>query len=128
MKTEKLKFRRHDLPLLRNEINNHLNSNGMMKKEYVMQVVESIRGLLVTLVPADVLISWGLTGFIATVFENMPALKFHVSGRMHTGFVIIALNGSNHYAVYLQNGTDTKCLHDEVCFDELGELLDCHIS
>lgn len=93
-----------------------------------MQVVESIRGLLVTLVPADVLISWGLTGFIATVFENMPALKFHVSGRMHTGFVIIALNGSNHYAVYLQNGTDTKCLHDEVCFDELGELLDCHIS
>ena len=93
-----------------------------------MQVVETIRELLVALVPADVLISWGLTGFIATVFENMPALKCHVSGRMHIGFVIIALNGSNHYAVYLQNGTDTKCLHDEVCFDELGELLDCHIS
>ena len=100
----------------------------MMKKEYVMQVVETIRELLVALVPTNVLISWGLKGFIATVFENMPALKFYVSGRMYTGFVIIALNGPNHYAVYLQNDTGTECVHDEVCFDELGELLDCHIS
>ena len=61
----------------------------MMKKEYVMQVVETIRELLVALVPTNALISWGLKGFIATVFENMPALKFYVSGRMYTGFVII---------------------------------------
>lgn len=99
-----------------------------MEEKYVMQIAQVIREQLVTFTPANVLMSWGMQGFTATIFKNMPALKFHVNGRLYVGFVIIALNGSDYYEVYLQNDTDIECLHDEVCFDELGELIDRRIE
>lgn len=95
-----------------------------MDKEYVMQVAETIRKQLVTLTEANVLMSWGIKRFIATVHRNMPALKFEVNGRLHAGNVIIALNGSDYYEVYLQNGKGTECINEEVCFDELGDVID----
>ena len=95
-----------------------------MDKEYVMQVVETIREQLVSLTPMPVLMSWGIKGFIATVHRNMPALKFKVNGRLHAGNVIISLNGSDYYEVYLQNGKGTECINEEVCFDELGDVID----
>lgn len=95
-----------------------------MDKEYVMQVAETIRKQLVTLTEANVLMSWGIKRFIATVHRNMPALKFEVNGRLHAGNVIIALNGSDYYEVYLQNAKGTECINEEVCFDELGDVID----
>ena len=65
---------------------------------------------------------------MATVFNDLPGLKFHVNGRLFQGEVLICLNGSDYYEVYLRNGTDIECLSDEVCFDELGELIDNHIE
>ena len=99
-----------------------------MEKEYVMQVAETIRRQLVTLTPTSVLLSWGIDKFIATVYKDMPALKFMVNGRLHKGYVIITLNGADYYEVYLRNGRDVQCLCDEVCFDELGNLIDEHIE
>lgn len=95
-----------------------------MDKEYVMQVAETIREQLVALTPASVLMSWGIKGFTATVHQNMPALKLKVNGRIHAGFVIVALNGSDYYEVYLQNDKGTECANEEVCFDELGDVID----
>lgn len=95
-----------------------------MDKEYVMQVAETIREQLVALTPANILMSWGIKGFMASVHQNMPALKFKVNGRIHTGFVIVALNGSDYYEVYLQNDKGTECANEEVCFDELGDVID----
>ena len=87
-----------------------------MDKEYVMRVAATIREQLVTMTDTPVLMSWGI------------GLKFHVNGRLFQGEVLICLNGSDYYEVYLRNGTDIECLSDEVCFDELGELIDRHIE
>ena len=40
----------------------------------------------------------------------------------------ICLNGSDYYEVYLRDGTGVECISDEVCFDELGELIDRRIE
>lgn len=58
----------------------------------------------------------------------MPALKFKVNGRLHKGYVIIALNGADYYEVYLQNVSETTLISDEVCFDELGDVIDEYIE
>lgn len=99
-----------------------------MEKEYVMRIANTIKEQLVTMTPVPILLSWGIEGFKATVHRDLPALKFKVNGRLHTGEVIIALNGSDYYEVYFQNGQDTKCINEEVCFDELGEVIDRHIE
>lgn len=99
-----------------------------MEKKYIMQVVGTICEQLMTLTPINTILSWGIDKFIATVYKNMPALKFKVNGRLYKGYVIIALNGSDYYEVYLQNDTGTTLISDEVYFDELGDLIDEHIE
>ena len=99
-----------------------------MDKEYVMRVAATIREQLVTMTDTPVLMSWGIKKFMATVFKDLPGLKFHVNGRLFQGEVLICLNGSDYYEVYLLNGTDIECINDEVCFDELGELIDRRIE
>lgn len=99
-----------------------------MDKEYVIRVAQTIREQLVTMTPVEVLMSWGIGEFMVTVFKDLPGLKFHVNGRLFQGDVLICLNGSDYYEVYLQNGTGIECLNDEVYFDELGELIDLRIE
>ena len=95
-----------------------------MNKEYVMQVAKTIKEQLVSLTPMPILMSWGIKEFVATLYDDMPALRFKVNGRMHAGNVIIALNGSDYYEVYLQDDKGTECLNEEVYFDELGDVID----
>lgn len=95
-----------------------------MDKEYVMQVAKTIKEQLVSLTPMPVLMSWGIKEFVATLYGDMPALRFKVNGRLHAGNVIIALNGCDYYEVYLQNGKGMECVNEEVCFDELGDVID----
>ena len=89
-----------------------------------MQVAKTIKEQLVTLTPMPILMSWGIKEFVATLYGDMPALRFKVNGRLHTGNVIIALNGSDYYEVYLQNDKGTECVNEEVYFDELGDVID----
>ena len=95
-----------------------------MNKEYVMQVAKTIKEQLVSLTPMPILMSWGIKEFVATLYDDMPALRLKVNGRLHAGNVIIALNGSDYYEVYLQDDKGTECLNEEVYFDELGDVID----
>ena len=95
-----------------------------METEYVMEIARTIREQLVSLTPMPVIMSWGIEGFAATVYKDMPALQIEVNGRLHTGYVIVALNGADYYEVYLQQGASVECVNDEVCFDELGDVID----
>lgn len=99
-----------------------------MEKEYVMQVANTIREQLVGMTPMNIIFSWGIGKFVATVYKDMPALMFSVNGRLHKGNIIIALNGADYYEVYLQNGKDTTLINEEVCFDELGGVIDEYIE
>ena len=95
-----------------------------MDKEYVMQIAQTIKLQLVSMTPMPVFMSWGVTEFAATVFKDLPALRLEVNGRLHTGYVIIALNGSDYYEVYLLKENGAECVNEEVCFDELGDVID----
>lgn len=95
-----------------------------MEKEYIMQVAQTVKEQLVTLTPMPVLMSWGIEEFAVTLYRDLPALRLKVNGRLHTGFVIVVLNGSDYYEVYLVKGIEVKCVNDEVCFDELGDVID----
>lgn len=95
-----------------------------MDKEYVMHIAQTIKQQLVLLTPMPVLLSWGITEFIATVFKDLPALRLKVNGRLHAGDVVIALNGSDYYEVYLLKDSNEECVNEEVCFDELGDVID----
>ncbi len=95
-----------------------------MEKEYVMYVAQTIREQLLSLNPAPVIMSWGIEEFAATTYRDLPALRIKVNGRLHTGYVIVALNGSDYYEVYLQKGLNVEWINGEVCFDELGDVID----
>lgn len=99
-----------------------------MEKEYVMNVAKTAKEQLFGMTPTMVIMSWGVSGMYATVFKDMPALMLKVNGRLFNGFVVIALNGSDYYEVYLNNENETRLVSDEVCLDELGELIDRHIE
>ncbi len=95
-----------------------------MEKEYVMQIAQTIQEQLIGLTPMPVLMSWGIAEFAATIFKDLPALRIKVNGLLHTGYVIIALNGSDYYEVYLLKGKDAECVNEEVCYNELGDVID----
>lgn len=71
-----------------------------------------------------VLMSWSIEEFAATLYRELPALRIKVNGRLHAGYVIVVLNGSDYYEVYLVKGMDVECVNSEVCFDELGGVID----
>ena len=95
-----------------------------MEKEYVLQVAQIIKEQLVALTPMTVLMSWSIEEFAATLYRDLPALRIKVNGRLHAGYVIVVLNGSDYYEVYLVKGMDVECVNNEVCFDELGGVID----
>lgn len=95
-----------------------------MEKEYIMEVAQTIREQLTTMNPMPILMSWGICEWAATSYKDMPALRIKVNGRLHKGYVIVALNGSDYYEVYLHNEKGTVCVHEEVCYDELGDIID----
>lgn len=95
-----------------------------MNKEYVMHIAQTIKDQLVSFTPTSILMSWGISEFVATVFRELPALRLKVNGRLHAGNVVVALNGSDYYEVYLLKDNEVKCVNEEVCFDELGDVID----
>lgn len=95
-----------------------------MHKEYVMHIAQIIKEQLVSLTSMPILMSWGIDEFAATVFRELPALRIKVNGRLHVGYVVIALNGSDYYEVYLLKGSEAECINAEVCFNELGDVID----
>lgn len=99
-----------------------------MDKEYVLQVAETAKNQLLATTPMNVVLSWGVEKFIATVYKEMPGLKFKVNGRLFKGFVIVTLNSSDYYEIYLMNGQEAECITDRAFFDEMGEIIDRSIE
>ena len=95
-----------------------------MEKENVMQVAQIIKEQLVALTPITFLMACGVEELAATLYRDWPALRSNLNGRLHAGYVIVVLNGSDYYEVYLVKGMDVECVNNEVCFDELGGVID----
>ncbi len=70
--------------------------------------------------------SWGPENFRATVYKKMSALRFSVSGFIHKGDVVVALNrAADLYEVYCLDEADkVVSSQDEVYFDELIDVID----
>ena len=80
-----------------------------------------------TLPPLPVLYVGGESANLSLRYsKELPALRLKVNGRLHAGYVVIALNGSDYYEVYLlkEDDSNAKCVNEEVCFDELGDVID----
>ena len=46
-----------------------------MDKEYVMHIAQTIKEQLLSFTPIPVFMSWGVSEFVATVFQELPALR-----------------------------------------------------
>lgn len=96
-----------------------------MDKEYVMQIADTIRQQLLATTPMNVILSWGaLHGFIATVNKGMATLMFKVNGRLFKGYVLISYNEMDYYEIYLKDANGVRLVHEEVYFDQLGDIID----
>ena len=52
-----------------------------MDKEYVMHIAQTIKEQLLSFTPIPVFMSWGVSEFVATVFQELPALRLKKNGR-----------------------------------------------
>lgn len=98
-----------------------------MEAQYVNEIAQTILSQIKMTTQPNVYWSWGAKGFVATIFNNMPALKFRVSGLNYSGYVIVSLNeGSDTYEIYKMKvkTKETEKVYDDVYCDQLGELLD----
>lgn len=96
-----------------------------MDVEYIKRVAETIRQQLFALTPVNVIMSWGLSGMVATNHNDMPSLRLMVSGRLHKGAVIISLDEANdYYKLYLMNKEGVRKVAEDLDFTQLGETID----
>ena len=106
------------------------------EKDYVLAVANIAMSQIITGVGQNVVMSWGIRccGCGEVTLSNhhvAPCLILKVSGLIHTGVVIVALNvGRDTYEVQLRtfNGEPVSEWHTDVYYDELGSLLDSLIE
>lgn len=99
-----------------------------MDKDYILSVAETIRKQLFLGTDPDIIGSWAVSNPVATVFNEMPSFGFQADARLFKGIVIIALNSSDLYEVYLLNKDTKRCVSNEVYADQLGEIIDTAIE
>ncbi|MCM1312839.1 MAG: hypothetical protein NC252_08100 [Roseburia sp.] len=97
-----------------------------MNNNRILSIAETIRQQLVGMTPMNILMSWGISKIVATVIDDMAALKLYVNGRLHKGTVIIALNeGTDYYEVYLRDKAgNTNKIAGDIDFTQLGDTID----
>lgn len=99
----------------------------IMDKSEVLEIVETIREQLLAMNNMNVLMSWGIEGFIATQYREKPTLKFKVNGRLFKGYVLISYT-YDYYEIYLAGSKETECIASEVTFTEMGDIIDTAIE
>ena len=93
--------------------------------EHIKNVAETIRQQLFALTPVNVIMSWGLSGMVATTHNNMPSLRLMVSGRLHKGAVIVSLDeASDYYNLYLMNKEEVRKVADDLDFTQFSDFID----
>ena len=99
-----------------------------MESSKVMAVATEIRDQLVVLTNRNILLSWGIEGYKAVIYNEMHSLHIKVNGRLFQGNVLICLNPIDHYEIYLSNNKETRCICDMAYFDMLGDIIDTAIE
>lgn len=98
-----------------------------MEQEFVLKIANEINRQIVCGVTTDVILSWGVSKRIATVYNDMAALALRVSGVLHKGWVYVSLDeGRDCYVITLLSA-DKKtvvAVRDEVYCEELGSVID----
>jgi len=99
-------------------------------KDYCLSMANTIlKSLFCSITPA-MFCSWGVSKRTATFYKKMPALMLYVNGLIYKGAVVITYNeGVDYYECYFldKKGEVIDSLQD-ICFDELGVLLDRRIE
>lgn len=100
----------------------------VFSKSQVMTIATTIKNQLLGSTDINIPLSWGLQGFIATIYKDMATLKFKVNGRLFKGYVLICYNQLDNYDIYLSDKGSTRCLCDMVDFTDLVEIIDTAIE
>lgn len=98
-----------------------------MEQEFVLKIANEINRQIRCGVTADVIMSWGVSKRIATVYKGMATLALRVSGVLHKGWVYVSLDeGRDCYVVTLFSANKSKVqqVRDEVYCEELGSVID----
>ena len=98
-----------------------------MEQEFLMKIANEINRQIRCGVTADVIMSWGISKRIATVYQDRATLALRVSGVLHKGWVYISLDeGKDCYVVTLLSADKSKVIkvRDEVYCEELGSAID----
>ncbi len=98
-----------------------------MEQEFLMKIANEINRQIRCGVTADVIMSWGISKRIATVYQDRATLALRVSGVLHKGWVYVSLDeGRDCYVVTLLSADKSKVIkvRDEVYCEELGSVID----
>lgn len=98
-----------------------------MEQEFLMRIANEISRQILCGVTADIVMSWGVSKRIATVYGDKATLALRVSGVLHKGWVYVSLDeGRDCYIVTLLSADKTKVIsvRDEVYCEELGSVID----
>lgn len=98
-----------------------------MEQEFLMRIANEINRQIRCGVTADIVMSWGVSKRIATVYNDKVTLALRVSGVLHKGWVYISLDeGRNCYVITLLSPDKKKVVQvrDEVYCEELGSVID----
>lgn len=98
-----------------------------MEQEFLMKIANEINRQIRCGVTVDVIMSWGISKRIATVYQDRATLALRVSGVLHKGWVYVSLDESRDcYVVTLLSADKSKVIkvRDEVYCEELGSVID----
>ena len=98
-----------------------------MEQEFLMKIANEINRQIRCGVTTDVIMSWGVSKRIATVYQDRATLALRVSGVLHKGWVYVSLDeGRDCYVVTLLSADKSKVIkvRDEVYCEELGSAID----
>ena len=98
-----------------------------MEQEFLMKIANEINRQIRCGVTADVIMSWGISKRIATVYQDRATLVLRVSGVLHKGWVYVSLDeGRDCYVVTLLSADKSKVIkvREEVYYEELGSVID----
>lgn len=98
-----------------------------MEQEFVLKIANEIIRQIQCGVTPSIVMSWGVSKRMATVYEDRATLALRVSGVLHKGWVYVSLDeGRDVYIVTLLSD-DRKTVvnvRDEVYCEELGSVID----
>ena len=101
-------------------------------REHAKEVANVAWQQLVATTRPEVICSWGVENLAYTIFgmeKQNPALTFKVNGLLFKGRIFIVLDeGADYYQIYgMKDGMITS-ISSDVCFDEMGEIIDSYVE